>query len=126
MIIHFIILLKLFQTKIIPINDRKYKWQIHSFNDPREIKQLLRKGSTLFKIDLYYVPQGLCNTNDLRCTQELRGCFDKIVNGIKDSINEQINQIDQDMGELGKQFRNNLFANSDLYCEIILINTIFI
>ena len=87
MIILFFIILKLIHTQITPINDRKYKWQIHSFNDPREIKQLVRKGSSLFKIDLYYVPQGLCNTNDNRCTHDLRGCFllthDKPLNNMK-------------------------------------------
>ena len=96
MIILFFIILKLIHTQITPINDRKYKWQIHSFNDPREIKQLVRKGSTLFKIDLYYVPQGLCNTNDNRCTHDLRGCFllthDKPLNNmniIKDFLKEE-------------------------------------
>lgn len=46
-------------------------------------------------------------------------CFDKMVNDLKDDIKQQINQIDQDMGELDNQFRSNLFANSDLYYGVI-------
>lgn len=45
--------------------------------------------------------------------------FDKKVKDTKDSINVQINQIDQNMGELGNQLKNNLFANNDLYYDII-------
>ena len=51
-------------------------------------------------------------------------CFDKMVNDRKDSINRQISQIDQDMGALDKQFKSNLFANSDLYCNIVLAEQI--
>ena len=71
----FLIFIKIILSKITPLNERKYKWQIHSYNDPREIKQLSRKGSTLYKIDLYYVRQSKCYTDDLNLRQDLRGCF---------------------------------------------------
>ena len=58
-----------------PISKRKFQWQIHSFNDRRELTQVLRKGSTLIKIDLYYNPQNQCYTNDPRAYTDPRGCF---------------------------------------------------
>ena len=39
------------------LNLRKYKWQVHSFNDIRELNQIIRKGTKYYKIDLYYVPR---------------------------------------------------------------------
>ena len=47
----FIISLLLFSSSLsfTPISERKFKWQVHSFNDPREIKQILKKELILSK-----------------------------------------------------------------------------
>ncbi len=76
----FQIIFLLFQIKKIylskiPITKRKYQWQVHSFNDIREINQIARKGTIYYKIDLYYVVQKNCYTKDKRCTSDKRGCF---------------------------------------------------
>lgn len=46
-------------------------------------------------------------------------CFDKVALALKEKINDQIKDINQDMGSLISQFSNNLFANSDLYSKIV-------
>lgn len=55
--------------------ERIFQWQVHSFNDKRELTQLLKKGTTLFKIDLYYQQHSKCYTKDSRSTKDKRGCF---------------------------------------------------
>ena len=73
----FIISLLLFSSSLsfTPISERKFKWQVHSFNDPREIKQILKKGTNLIKIDLYFATQPDCFTQDQRAYSDPRGCF---------------------------------------------------
>ena len=74
-IIFLIFEIKKINLSKIPITERKYKWQVHSFNDIREINQIARKGTIYYKIDLYYVLQKNCYTKDKRCTSDKRGCF---------------------------------------------------
>ena len=57
------------------LNLRKYKWQVHSFNDIRELNQIIRKGTKYYKIDLYYVPQENCYTKEKKAYLDKRGCF---------------------------------------------------
>ena len=71
----FVLLLFFFSNCLTPLEQRKFKWQIHSFNDPRELGQILKKGSTLLKIDLYFATHSGCFTKDPRANTNPKGCF---------------------------------------------------
>ena len=99
-----------------PISKRKFIWQIHSFNDRRELTQILRKGSTLLKIDLFYSPQNKCYTNDPRVYTDPRGCFlithDKPVQTVRyDSIYDYFDEI---------VLHKTLFSNPNLHFDLAL------
>ena len=73
----YLLLIHVFKNifSITPISEKKFLWQLHSYNDINELGQELRKGSTYFKIDLYFVLQHNCFTYDKRASQDSRGCF---------------------------------------------------